>query len=236
MAGTGRDASGIRAVAERAGVSVGTVSNVLNRPDAVSPATRDRVQRAIEELGFVRNESARHLRAGTSRTIGLIVLDVANPFFTDVARGVEEAANEAGLSVVLCNSDESPEKELAYLDLLEEQRVRGVLITPVDADSDRLGRLRDRRVPIVLLDRRSATADHCAVSVNDVLGGELAVEHLLQLGHRRIAFVTGPLALPQCQDRYDGALAALRRAGRPESDLEVLPGAALTFASGRDAG
>src|SRR5215216_1306384 len=101
----------IRDVALRAGVSVGTVSNVLNRPEVVSPTTRERVLAAITALGFVRNESARQLRAGRSRTIGLVVLDIANPFFTDVARGVEEVANAEGLAVILCNSDDRPVKE-----------------------------------------------------------------------------------------------------------------------------
>ena len=113
----------IREVAAHAGVSVATVSNVLNRPEIVATATRDRVQSSIRELGFVRNESARQLRAGRSRTIGLVVLDVANPFFTDLARGVEDEANKAGLAVILCNSDEQERKEKRYLELLEEHRV-----------------------------------------------------------------------------------------------------------------
>jgi len=96
----------IREVAALARVSLGTVSNVLNRPDVVAEPTRIRVQAAIKELGFIRNESARQLRAGRSRTIGLVVLDVANPFFTDVARGVEDEASESGLAVILCNSDD----------------------------------------------------------------------------------------------------------------------------------
>ena len=96
----------IREVAAHAGVSVGTVSNVLNRPDIVAEPTRSRVRDAIKQLGFIRNESARQLRAGRSRTIGLVVLDVANPFFTDVARGVEDEASESGLAVILCNSDD----------------------------------------------------------------------------------------------------------------------------------
>src|SRR3954447_12291277 len=148
----------IREVATRAGVSVGTVSNVLNRPEVVSPATRDRVLGAIADLGFVRNESARQLRAGRSRTIGLVVLDIANPFFTDVARGVEDVANEQGLAVILCNSDDRPEKEAAYLDVLAEQRVQGVLITPTAEISPNLEQLRRTGVPVVLLDRRQPRA------------------------------------------------------------------------------
>jgi len=130
----------IREVAAHAGVSVGTVSNVLNRPDIVARPTRERVHEAIKALGFVRNESARQLRAGRSRTIGLVVLDVANPFFTDVARGVEDEASMSGLAVILCNSDEQLLKETRYLELLEEHRVQGILITPVAGAGERLAR------------------------------------------------------------------------------------------------
>ena len=128
----------IREVAALAGVSVGTVSNVLNRPGVVAESTRSRVQAAIKSLGFIRNESARQLRAGRSRIIGLVVLDVANPFFTDVARGVEDEASESGLAVILCNSDDQQAKESGYLELLEEHRVQGILITPVSGADERL--------------------------------------------------------------------------------------------------
>src|SRR3712207_5158939 len=111
----------IRDVAVRAGVSVGTVSNVLNRPGMVSPPTRGRVLAAIAELGFVRNESARQLRAGSSRTIGLVVLDIANPFFTDVARGVEDVASTEGLAVILRKNDDPPDKEGGHPHGLAEQ-------------------------------------------------------------------------------------------------------------------
>ncbi len=184
--------AGVKEVAARAGVSVGTVSNVLNRPDSVSVPTRLRVQAAIAELGFVRNESARHLRAGRSRTIAYVLLDAGNPFFTDVARGVEDAARDAGLALFLCNSNQDPHRQDDYLDLLLEQRVRGVLITPVDTDSARLAMLPGRGVPVVLLDRAQHMGfDGCSVSVDDVAGGELAVAHLLELGHRRIASSVG---------------------------------------------
>ena len=120
------DAASVIDVARLAGVSLGTVSNVLNRPERVAPSTRERVLRAIEELGFVRNEAARQLRAGRSRTIGLVVLDVGNPFFTDLAAGVESAAEEAGLSVILCNSADSTAREDHYLSLLQE--LRGLVV------------------------------------------------------------------------------------------------------------
>jgi LacI family transcriptional regulator len=120
----------IKDVAARARVSVGTVSNVLNRPEVVSDATRRRVQQAIAELGFVRNESGRHLRAGRSRTIAYLGLAVTNPYFTDVARGVEDVARRNGMAVFLCNSDGDPSREHDYLEMLVEQRVRGVLVSP----------------------------------------------------------------------------------------------------------
>uniref|UniRef100_UPI00286A6520 LacI family DNA-binding transcriptional regulator n=1 Tax=Salinibacterium sp. TaxID=1915057 RepID=UPI00286A6520 len=146
----------VRDVAARAGVSVGTVSNVMNHPGKVTPATAARVTAAIEELGFIRNDAARQLRDGRSKTIGLVVLDVRNPFFTDVARGAEDAAAEAGLSVTLGNSDENTDRESAYLDLFEQQRVHGVLISPYSDITARLLGLRARGIPAVLVDRTSS--------------------------------------------------------------------------------
>jgi LacI family transcriptional regulator len=226
----------IREVAARAGVSVGTVSNVLNRPDIVAEATRDRVQAAIEALGFVRNESARQLRAGRSRTIGLVVLDVANPFFTDVARGVEDEASKSGLAVILCNSDEQLDKENRYLELLEEHRVQGVLITPVAGDTRHLDRLQRRGTPVVLVDSKSTTGGQCSVSVDDVLGGQMAVSHLLDGGHDRIAFVGGPANLRQVADRRDGAVRALQAAGRQPGELILMETTTLNVGVGRQAG
>jgi LacI family transcriptional regulator len=224
----------VKDVAVLAGVSVGTVSNVLNRPGKVAPATVERVQEAIDRLGFVRNDAARQLRAGHSRSIGLIVLDVRNPFFTDVARGAERRAAESELSVLLGNSDDDPSRESGYLDLFEQQRVHGVLITPVDDVSARLEGLRRRGIPAVLVDRPSDGSDFSSVSVDDVSGGYLAVRHLLDTGRRRIAFVGGPASVRQVADRLEGA----RRAVAEETDaaLEVVETSALTVLEGRAAG
>ncbi len=213
--------SSIHEVARRAGVSLGTVSNVLNRPEIVAEETRRRVQLVIEEIGFVRNGSARQLRAGNSRYIGLVVLDVANPFFTEVARGVEDAVSEAGYVVVLCNADDSLEKESHYLHTLEEQRAHGILITPVQSDVSYLQRFRQRGIVVVLLDRPSRMKDFCSVAVDDVRGGELATAHLLEQGHRRIAFVHGPLSIRQCADRRRGVLRAVRAAGMDPDQVIV---------------
>jgi LacI family transcriptional regulator len=223
-------------VAARAGVSVGTVSNVLNRPEIVAKATRERVHAAIKALGFVRNESARQLRAGRSRMIGLVVLDVANPFFTDVALGVEEETSEAGLSVILCNSNDQVARQTRHLELLEEQRVQGILLTPVQALDERITRLQQRGTPVILVDSRSASGGQCSVAVDDVRGGDLAVSHLLQAGHRRIGFVGGPVSIRQVADRRDGAVRALERAGGHAGDLIMIGTAALNWAAGKQAG
>lgn len=204
---------GIKQVAAHAGVSPGTVSNVLNRPERVAAATRARVERAIRELGFVRNGSASTLRAGHSSTIGLMVLDLGNPFFTDVARGVEDTASERGYAVILSSSGESNEREQRNLRVFAEQRVRGVLLTPVGDDGETADRLRERNVPVVLLDHPTPRANQCSVAVDDVAGGEPAVGELLDGGARTLAFVTGPTVLRQCADRRKGALRALRAAG-----------------------
>jgi LacI family transcriptional regulator len=224
----------VKDVAQRAGVSLGTVSNVLNAPEKVASATTHRVLAAIEELGFVRNDAARQLRAGTSRSIGMIVLDVGNPFFTDLARGAEDRARRAGLSLLLADARRVEARESAYIDLFEEHRVRGVLITPVDDAAERLLRLRDRGIPSVLVDRLAASTGFSSVSVDDVGGGRLAVEHLIEGGRRRILFVGGPLDLRQVRDRLAGAReAVVAHAGVA---LDVLQVDALTMQDGVAAG
>lgn len=224
----------VRDVAERAGVSVGTVSNVMNHPGKVSPATVARVQSAIDALGFIRNEAARQLRDGRSKTIGLVVLDVRNPFFTDVARGAEDRATVAGLTVTLGNSDDDQAREATYLDLFEQQRVHGVLISPYADISERLRRLRQRGIPVVLVDRPSPDESFSSVSVDDVAGGLLAAEHLISQGRRRLAFVGGPHEIRQVADRLAGAQRAV--AVNPDVTLEVLDVPALSVVAGRAVG
>ncbi|GAA1914128.1 LacI family DNA-binding transcriptional regulator [Nocardioides lentus] len=206
----------VRDVAARAGVSPATVSNALNHPDKVSPATRERVHAAIAELGFVRNSAAHQLRRGTNRAVGMVVLDVANPFFTDVARGVEDGLAEQGRPLILGNSGQEPIRESAYLDLFEEQRVSGLLITPVGDVLGRLRRLRDRGTCVVLVDRRVGVKEFSSVTVDDRRGGRLATEHLLALGRRRLAFVGGPVRLNQVRHRLEAARAAVDAHGSGE--------------------
>ena len=224
----------IRDVAAMAGVSVGTVSNVLNRPESVPEATVERVRAAIAELGYVRNDAARQLRAGRSTTVGLVVLDARNPFFADLARGADDEAATHGLSVLIGNSDERLERELRLLALFEEQRAHGVLISPIGDDLGRLGELRERGIPVVLVDRSAPGSGFSSVAVDDVRGGRLAARHLLDGGHRRLAFVGGPAELRQVADRAEGARAEV--ADVPDATLETLFVGSLTVADGIAAG
>jgi LacI family transcriptional regulator len=223
----------ISQVAEHAGVSVGTVSNVVNRPERVSEATQERVREAIEALGWVPNGSAASLRAGKATLVGLIVPDIRNPFFTEVARGAEDMAAANGEAIVVCNTDWLLAAERRALDALARQRVRGVIINPAGEDERYLEWLVDRGIALVLLDHRRSAGLVPAVIVDDVLGGRLAGEHLLELGHRRIGLVNGPTSIPQCEDRRRGLIDALTDAGRDAgSDFFELEVEAMDAPSG----
>ena len=228
-------AASIRDVAQHAGVSVGTVSNVLNRPGEVSAESITRVHRAIEELGYVRNDAARKLRAGVSTTVGFVVLDGQNPFFGDVVRGAEDEASRHGIAVLYGNTDEDVGRQRLYLDLFEEQQVRGVLISPYGDIQPRLERLRARGIHAVLVDRFSGDGRFSSVSVDSVVGGRMAVEHLIETGRRRIAFVGGPFEIRQVTDRLAGARVAAENSTTPV-EIEVIATGALTVAEGAAAG
>ena len=206
----------VRDVAALAGVSPATVSNALNHPAKVSPTTLARIQSAIDELGYIRNDAARQLRAGTNRAIGMIVLDIANPFFTDVSRGVEDVLLDQQRPLILGNSAQEPSRETNYLDLFEQQRMDGVLITPVTNVLDRLRRLRDRGTSVVLVDRMTRAKEFSSVAIDDSMGGRIATEHLLAVGRRRIAFIGGPAKLTQVKNRLAAARAAAESHGSGE--------------------
>ncbi|MFF8386530.1 LacI family DNA-binding transcriptional regulator [Streptomyces kanasensis] len=239
-ADTGADgtdmAAGIKDVAREAGVSVGTVSNVINRPDRVSDEVRARVHAAIRSLGYVRSESARQLRAGRSRMLGLLVMDTANPFFAALARGAEDVARRADLGVMVCNSAEDVSAEESYVSLFAEQRVRGALLATTDPAGTPWRLLGRQGIPFVLVDRVVDEAEACSVAVDDVAGGLLAGRHLLDAGHRRVAYVRGPDRLQQVRDRRTGLLRALEEAGGTADDLVELDVDRLDVGAGRDAG
>lgn len=224
----------VKEVAAEAGVSVGTVSNVLNRPEVVSERTVAKVTAAIERLGFVRNDAARQLRAGHSRNFGLVVLDGRNPFFMDVTQGAQHRALENGYTVLMGSSDNSLTTEQQLLDLFDEQRVAGVLISPMHSDLSRLWKIREAGTPVVLVDRGSGDRSFSSVSVNDVEGGRIAVQHLVDLGRKKIAFVGGPQSIVQVQHRLEGAQSVI--AGTAGTVLQHMPTTQLTVLEGRAAG
>jgi LacI family transcriptional regulator len=224
----------VKDVALAAGVSISTVSNVLNHPQRVAKKTVKAVQKSIEELGFVRNDVARQLRAGRSRSIGMLVLDVRNPFFTDLARGADEATDEHKMNLLLANSDENSDRELAILGVFEEQRVHGILVTPASDNLAGLVKVRDRGTPIVLVDRISHDRNFSSVSVDDVAGGYMAAKHLIECGRKRLAYVGGPLTIRQVVDRLQGAQKAVKE--HPDVTLEVIDCPSLSILAGRNAG
>jgi LacI family transcriptional regulator len=223
----------VKDVASAAGVSVGTVSNVLNRPEKVSPATLEHVQAVIAQLGFIRNDAARQLRAGTNRAVGMVVLDVRNPFFTDVARGVELRLGAHGRPLILGSSGQDAQRESTYLDLFEEQRVSGLLITPVGKVLPRLRRLRERGTAVVVVDRRPGSREFSSVAVDDLRGGRLAAGHLLGTGRRRLVLLGGPRGLTQIKHRLRGAQEAVD--GVHGAQLRFVETATMDADAGRQA-
>jgi len=223
----------VRDVAARAGVSPATVSNALNHPDKVSEKTRLRVHRAIEELGYVRNDAARQLRQQHNLAVGMIVLDIGNPFFADVARGAENNLAALQRPLLLGNSSQNAERELTQLRLFEEQRVDGILITPVGDVLSRLAQIKQRGIAVVIVDREAGADQFSSVSTNDRLGGRLAVQHLLDLGRRRISVIGGPQMIRQVAHRHQGAQDAA--AGVDGAQVSLFDTGTMDSQAGREA-
>ena len=200
-------------VARHAGVSPATVSRVIQGAANVRPATRERVQHAIEELGYVPSAAAQSLRSKRTRSLALVVSDITNTFWTTIARGVEDEAQKQGYSVLLCNTDEHLTKQHSYLDLLIRQQVDGVIIAPYDSDARHLDKLRQRNIPTVLVDRRIDGWDVDSVYGDSISGARALVQHLIKLGHPRIAVVSGPATTSTAEDRIAGYCLALSEAG-----------------------
>lgn len=211
-------------VAKRAGVSTMTVSRVINNSGYISQDTRQRVELAIAELGYVPNALARSLRFKQTKTIALVLTDITNPFFTTVARGVEDMASEHGFSVMFCNTDESQADEAEYLSVVVQKQVDGVLLVPAASAPESAAFLRERSVPFVVLDRRirGVTVDN--VRGDSEQGNYDLAAHLLALGHRRIAMLSGPPAVTTAADRVAGYRRALADYSVPVDDALILHG------------
>lgn len=224
--------STMKDVAQRAGVSVATVSRVLNNHARVDPTLRERVVKAMETLQYRPNRVAQRLRAGAGGVIGLIISDIENPFFVSVVRGVEDVAYEHGISVVLCNSDEHPAKQQMYIGVMKSEDVAGLIITPNAETDDSIGALVDSKMAVVFLDRRVHGVEVDSVTVDSAGGTRDAVRHLIRLGHRRIAMVSGTALISTGRERYEAFMSALNEAGiRPEPEL-IRPGR-FSLESGR---
>jgi LacI family transcriptional regulator len=203
----------MREVARIAGVTTATVGNALNRPHLVAPATRARIEAAIAQVGLVRSGPARQLRGAPSPLVGLVILDLGNPFYSELGRGAEDRLAEAGCTLTICSTDARADREARALSVLEEQAVRGLIVTPVNADATRLLAAVRRGTSVVLLDHDEAALDLCSVVSDSRLGGQLAAGHLLELGHRRLAFVRDSGEVPSVGQRVAGAREAVAASG-----------------------
>ena len=199
----------IKDVAQRAGVSPTTVSYVLTGSRFVRPATRARIIHAIEELNYQPDHVARSLHAKRTLTVGMIVSDIANPFYADIVRGVEDILRERHYSLILCNTDEAPERERTALQLLVSKRIDGLIIVATGANTEALAAASQSGLPIVLVDRRLPGDWLDTVLVDDCQGAESAVRHLLGLGHRRIGAIIGRTGISTTDSRRLGYEAAL---------------------------
>jgi DNA-binding LacI/PurR family transcriptional regulator len=202
-------------VAKKAGVSVATVSRVLNDSPHVRPSVKRKVLRAVKTLNYQPNRTAQRLRAKQSKVIGLIISDIQNPFFTAAVRGIEDVAYHNGYSLVLCNSDEDPAKEKLYVDVMRAEAVAGVIIASASEAESQIGDLLDARIPVVALDRRIKDRRIDSVLTTNAQGAYAAVTHLIGLGHRCIGFIGLPLTRTTGRERFEGYQRALRENNLP---------------------
>jgi LacI family transcriptional regulator len=196
-------------VAKRAGVSVSTAARVLSGRGYAAEETRRLVLEAAKDLGYVPNQIARSLRTNQTRMIGLLIGDVENSFYSTIARNVESVAKDSGYHVVLCNSDDDPENEREYLELLEGMRVDALIVTPTLKNRRQLARLMDKGIVIVQIDRRVDGLAADAILVDNETGAASAVAHLAEAGHSRIGILTGELEVPTASQRLAGFRRAL---------------------------
>ncbi len=201
----------IKDVAELAEVHPSTVSRVINGNPRISEKTKNRVLLIIKKLGYTPNAIARGLKTKRTHTLGMLIPDITNPFFAEIARGVEDAANKNSFNVILCNTDDKLKKERTYLDILKEKRVDGLILGTAHTKDDSILELEKNNFPYILVSRNIEELDKNCIIIDDVVGGIMATEYLIRLGHRRIAHITGPLKVRAAIDRVDGYKNALKK-------------------------
>lgn len=197
-------AATIRDVAKLAGVSVATVSRVMNQKGYVNSETEQKVKKAMKQLQFEPNEMARGLAGKRTRTIALILPDISNPFFPGLARGVEDVAQQNGFTVILCNSDDMGVKERSYIEMLKKKYIDGIIFATNNLFQEDIERMEEAQIPFVVLDRAPITGAGCVIRVNNFGGAKLAVQHLLDIGCQKIAHVYGPQELITARERLAG--------------------------------
>jgi len=208
----------IQDVANFAGVSPATVSRVLNNYPYISDEVRSAVQNAIAHLSYEPNRVAQRLRATRSRLIGLIVTDITNPFFNMIMSSIESVFFDKGFSVLMSNTAANPQKEFDYLTMMENEEVAGLVIAPTSENVDHIAELAKSGLPIVIIDRRLSNAQVDMVLADNVAGAQAAVEHLINLGHRRIGHLGGRMRLTSGRERYEGYQQAMKNRNLPVSE------------------
>jgi len=196
-------------VAKAAGVHSSTVSRVINDNPNISKNTAKKVLSAIKKLDYTPNALARSLKTKKIQTLGMLIPDIANPFFAGLARGVEDTANQHGFNVILCNTDDQLEKEKTYLRLLEERRVEGLILATAKIRDKSVMELEKSQFPYILLSRNIKELQENSISIDDITGGYLATQYLIGLGHRNIGHITGPYNTTAALDRIKGYKKAL---------------------------
>jgi len=214
----------LRDVAAKSGVSSVTVSRALNNSGYVSEKVRQRIAVAVAELNYVPNSVASSLRSKRTRLLALLLPDITNPFWTTVARSVEDAATEQGYAVILCNTDEDPSKEGRYIELLLRRRIDGLIVGPTNESFESLKRLMQHGVHFVLVDRRVEGLSVDCVKSDSYDGAHQVTRHLLETGHKRIAIITGPMTVPTSKDRVAGYVAAHQACGSAINDKLIFVG------------
>jgi DNA-binding LacI/PurR family transcriptional regulator len=212
----------LQEVARRAKVSIATVSRVLNKSDKVVPETRATVEKALRELGYRPSRVARRLRMkdGRAHLVGLIIPDIQNPFYAEIARGVEDAAYAAEYALLLCNSDENPDKEQFYLDVMRSESVDGIVLPPFEETDTAVADIIKTGMPVVCVDRSLSKVKTDLVEVDNYRGAFEAVAHLVEKGHQSIGLIAGRIQVSTSRERRRGYLDALAEAGiTPRKDL-----------------
>lgn len=214
----------LKMVAERAGVSVNTVSRAINNKSDINEETKKRVLKVAQELGYVQNATAVALRTKKTRTLGVVIADNRNPFYAEVLNGIEEAAREKNYHIILANTQRDYQKEEEAINLLLAKRVDGLLITPVQDRNDDIKKLIAANIPFVIVGRDFENIEVDAVYNDEVKGGFFATEYLIKKGHKRIAFINGFLHKSPAQGRLEGYKKALKEHGIPLDDMMVSVG------------